>query len=90
MTISCAEGEECDGRRQKLAVSVSGADPNITPTFKWCISAGTLVSGQGTTAIEIDAGDVNEEKITVVLMFGGADKLCNNVASYSLMLPKKG
>ena len=87
ITIACAAGEKCEGKRPKLTANVSGlpADgPELK--FKWCVSEGRIVSGQGTSAVEIDAGDAAGEGITVVVIVSGIVKECPPVASYWVKL----
>jgi hypothetical protein len=46
--------------QKKLALfaSVTGGDENVTPTYNWTVSDGTIDSGQGTSTITIDTSTV--------------------------------
>ena len=87
VTIHCAAGEKCGGKRQKLTANVSGLPADIPELkFEWCVSEGRIISGQGTSAVEIDAGDGAGEGITVVVIVSGLAKECIPVASYWVKL----
>ena len=89
ISIACAEGPRCKGKNKKLVAIVSSSDPNLKPTFKWCLSAGRIVKGQGTAIVEIDTNGLKEEVVTVVVIVGGGPKFCSNVASYMIDLSNK-
>jgi hypothetical protein len=87
--IKCLEGERCDGTRSKLLVEIKGGGLELKPTYAWCVSAGTIVGRQGTDTIEIDTSSLTDTWITVVVMIGGLDKACSNVATYRIDVPKR-
>jgi hypothetical protein len=60
--------------------TVSGGDPNVTPTYNWTISAGTITSGQGTSVIIVDTTGV-EGSITATVDVGGFDGGCSTASS---------
>jgi len=60
--------------------SVSGGDQNVTPTYSWTVSAGTISSGQGTSVITVDTTGV-EGGITATVDVGGFDSSCGTSAS---------
>ena len=88
--VEISRPQEKDGAERKyvLVANISGADPRMEPTYKWCISAGKITRGEGTYEIEIDAADVKDEGITVTVMIGGVPWPCDNVAVYKVTLPK--
>src|SRR3712207_1619657 len=88
--ISCGGEEQCKSkvRRRELWVNVSGGDPNVTPRFRWCVSEGTLVSGQGTSAVVVDASGAKEEYVTVTVTVFGYDSACEMVDTYYVLLPE--
>ena len=87
VVINAVRGVEAGGRKYALAATISGGDPAVEPTYKWCISAGKITKGKGTSSIEIDAADVKGEGITVTVMIGGFPWPCDNVATYKITLP---
>lgn len=64
---------------------VGGAPANITPVYKWTISAGNIISGQGTDSITVDSTGLAGQTITATLSVGGYNLDC--VASCSLVPP---
>ncbi len=89
INIKCIEGEPCGGVSSKLTVEVMGAGPNVIPTYKWCVSAGMIISGQGTDTIEIESSGTDEEWITVVIIVGGLDRSCDGVDSHRIEIKKR-
>jgi len=71
-----------------LSVTIAGVSATLTPTLTWCVSAGTIVSGQGTGAVLADASDVQEEYVTVVVVVGRLPKGCPTTETYLMELPE--
>jgi hypothetical protein len=68
-----------------LTAYIVGGDPRFTPTFKWSVSAGLIVSGQGTPSVKIDTSGTNCQQITVTLEVGGAiPKDCQRAKTYTI------
>ncbi len=89
INIKCLTGEQCGGNRSRLIVEVRGGGTGYTPTYTWCLSAGTITSGQGTDTIEIDTSAVSDKWITVVVMIGGLDRECTDVVTYRIVFDKR-
>lgn len=62
-------------------VKVTGDLPTSTPEFKWYVSAGTIMKGEGTEGITIDTVGLGGQTVTVTAELIGAPPGCNNVAS---------
>jgi hypothetical protein len=63
---------------------VSGGNPNVTPTYNWTVSSGTISSGQGTSSITVDtAGLAGGSSVTATVSVGGLDPSCTASASCS-------
>ena len=87
--ITGPSGESCRGRRYTFSATLAGGDPRFTPTYKWSVSAGTIVSGQGTYAIEVDASGADGKPITATLEVGGAiPDGCQKIERYAVECPK--
>jgi hypothetical protein len=69
-----------------FTANVSGGDPNVTPTFNWTVSAGTITSGQGTSSITVDTAGVTGT-ITATVDVGGYDRSCSTSASCTTSFP---
>lgn len=59
----------------------SEADPNVTPTFNWTVTAGNIVSGQGTNSITVDTTGLGGQSITATATVSGYAVECTNVTA---------
>jgi len=69
------EGAEA-GATVTFSVSVSGGDPSATPTYKWVVSTGRIVSGQGTSSISVDTSGAAGKTVKATVEVGGYDRSC--------------
>jgi hypothetical protein len=60
---------------------VTGGDPDMTVTYNWTLSAGTISSGQGTSSITVDTTGIGGVSATATVQIGGMDRDCSNSAS---------
>jgi hypothetical protein len=83
-----ASSETCCGSECKFNGSVAGWDPAIKPIVKWTVSAGKIVSGQGTWSIKVDAGKDCDKPIIVTLNVTGDNlpKACEVKETYTTKL----
>ena len=76
-----------------MTANVSGGDSNVTPTYNWSVSAGTIESGQGTSTIEISTKDLDDgQTVTSTVELGGYSRECGygqTAASCTTSLMKK-
>lgn len=87
--VSCPDTINA-GEKPTFVVNVSGGDPNVTPTFNWTVSIGSISSGQGTSSIELDTSEVpGDSTITATVELGGYDRACSAVSSCSTSVMKK-
>lgn len=71
-------------------VLVNGGDPNVTPTFNWAVSAGSIESGQGTSTIEVDLKEVAADStITATVELGGYSRECPASSSCTTIVGKQ-
>lgn len=68
------------GQSATLTATVTGGDPNVTPTFNWTVTAGTITSGQGTPTITVDTTGL-QGSFTATATVGGYDPSCPNTAT---------
>ena len=73
--VSCPDTVSV-GEPITFTASVSGGDPNVTPTFNWTVSAGTIRSGQGTSTITVDTTGLGGQTVTATVDVGGYDRSC--------------
>ncbi|MDQ1612913.1 MAG: hypothetical protein QOG00_2844 [Pyrinomonadaceae bacterium] len=90
VTVSCPD-TAADGLESGLTftANVSGGDPNVTPTFNWTISAGTISSGQGTSSIQVDTTGIGGQTVTATVDVGGFRRECSTSNSCTTSVAKK-
>ena len=66
--------------------TVTGGDPEMKSTYTWSISAGKIISGQGTPKLTVDGSNLGGETITATVSLGGAHPLCSGTTA-SATLP---
>lgn len=80
VTLSCLDTVNV-GSPATLTANLSGGDTNVTPTFNWTVTAGTITSGQGTPSITVDTTGLGGQSFTATATVGGYDPTCQNTAS---------
>jgi hypothetical protein len=66
--------------------TVSGGYTELKTTYTWSVTAGKIISGQGTTKITVDASNLAGQSITATVTVGGYDPRCTgNTASCSVI-----
>ena len=81
--ISVACPNSIDPSPVNFAARVTGDDPSNKLTFNWTVSAGKIISGQGTSSISVDTADIEGKTITATVEVGGIPDGCGNKASCS-------
>jgi hypothetical protein len=79
VAVSCPDNVPV-GQPITYTASVTGGD-NLTPTYNWSVSAGTISSGQGTSTITVDTTGLGGQSVTATVSVGGADPSCSTTAS---------
>ncbi len=73
-----------------FVVTVSGGNPQVTPTFNWAVSDGAISSGQGTSDIRVNTTEVTGDgNVTATVDLGGFNRSCAVSASCTTMVKKK-
>src|SRR5438270_225240 len=70
VAIYCPDVQQA-GAPITFTASVSGGTPGITPVYNWKISAGTILSGQGTPTITVDTAGLAGQPISAVVEVAG-------------------
>ena len=66
--------------------TISGGYSEMKPTYSWSVTAGKIISGQGTTKITVDASNLAGQSITATVTVSGYDPKCTfNTASCTLI-----
>lgn len=74
--VVCPDSVEKTGKLAFTA-TIKGGDQNVTPTFNWTVSQGSIGSGQGTSVIELDmTGIVEGTSVTATVDIGGFSREC--------------
>ncbi len=87
VTVSCPDTVN-DGAPLTFTANVSGGDPNVTPTFNWTVSAGTISSGQGTSSITVDTQGTGGQTVTATVDIGGFPRECSTSSSCTTAVAK--
>ena len=65
------------GEKLTFTATIQGGDQNVTPTYNWTVSAGTISSGQGTSTITVDTKELAAgSSVTATVELGGFDREC--------------
>jgi hypothetical protein len=95
ITVETPSDLICPASEVTFTASVLGGDPNIQQTYHWTVSAGRIVSGQGTPTITVATADAsaslvgNGEGITATVALGGFTALttsCPQTASRTVRM----
>ena len=65
-----------------------GVPANVTPVYNWTVSAGTIISGQGTDTIKVDTTGLAGQTVRASLSMGGYNLECSGDCGVSIPLPK--
>ena len=77
------------GEELTFTANVSGGDQNVTPTYNWAVSAGTISSGQGTSTIIVETKEAGGMTITATVDVGGYSRECSTSHSCTASVLKK-
>jgi PKD-like domain len=84
LTVSCPTGEIRVGDRFTVNAKVSGAEAETVLSYVWSISAGKIMSGQGTDSITVDTSAMAGQSPTMTVEVGGI-KGCPLMESCSII-----
>ncbi len=74
-SVACPSGVESK-QPTYFEANVAGGDVAARPTYKWSLSAGKIISGQGTSKIVVDVSDLAGKSLTATVRVGGYDPVC--------------
>lgn len=75
VSIYCPDVQQA-GSPITFTASVSGGTPGVTPLYNWVVSAGKIISGQGTTTITVDTAGLAGQPITATVEVAGYNLEC--------------
>ncbi len=71
ITIECSSDEErCCGPKYNFTVNIMGGFANRKPSYKWSVSSGKIVKGQGTGSIYVETKCDKDKPIRVTVEIG--------------------
>lgn len=88
VSVSCPNDVD-DGASITFSASVNGGPSNMSPTYNWSVSAGTISGGQGTSTITVDTTGIGGQTVTATVELGGVDPACSRTASCSTSVRTK-
>lgn len=65
-----------------------GIPANVSPVYNWTVSAGTIISGQGTDTIKVDTTGLGGQTVRASLSMGGYNLECSADCGVTIPLPK--
>jgi hypothetical protein len=75
VSIYCPDVQQA-GTPITFTASVSGGTPGVTPRYNWVVSAGQIISGQGTATITVDTAGLAGQPITATVEVAGYNLEC--------------
>ena len=75
-TVSVSCSNRSDNQTMTFETTVAGGDAEMKPTYNWSVTAGKIISGQGTSKLMVDISDLGSRSITATVSLGGADPSC--------------
>jgi hypothetical protein len=86
VTINCPDVQQA-GTPVTFTASVSGGMAGVTPVYNWTISAGQILSGQGTPTITVDTAGLAGRPITATVAVAGYNLDCRASCQASVPAP---
>jgi len=84
--VECSDTEPAGKAIVFRVPGLYGPRPLGKVSYRWKVSAGRIIKGQGTNTIVVDTRDVNAESITGGVKVGGFPQDCSLVAKCSVQL----
>jgi hypothetical protein len=75
VSIYCPDVQQA-GSPITFTASLSGGTPGVTPVYNWVVSAGKILSGQGTPTITVDTAGLAGQPITATVEVAGYNLEC--------------
>ena len=86
VSVKCPTGLWDPGQPVTISVEVQSSDAYLTENLKynWMVSAGVIISGQGTPEITVDTSDLGGQNVTATVEIDGLPAGCDRTESCSL------
>lgn len=86
MVVNCPDNIVL-GEPVTFTSNVTGGSSNITPTYNWTVSAGTIIEGQGTPTIRVDTTGLAGQTLTASLSMDGYGLDCSTSCPVQFPVP---
>ncbi len=80
VVVQCPD-QSVSGLPLTYTVSIEGLGGNVSPTYKWVTSAGTISSGEGTSSITVETTGISGLDLEATVEVGGLPEGCPKTAS---------
>ena len=87
--ISCPTNVGIDQPLTFTSRYSGGVPANVTPAYNWTVSAGTIITGQGTDTITVDTKGLAGQTVRAALSMGGYNLECAADCAVTIPLPKR-
>src|SRR5712691_3362618 len=81
--VSCPDAA-AEGQPATFRATISGGSGALTPTYNWTVSAGRIISGQGTPSITVDTAGLAGQTIRADFELGGYGMRCPATCATSI------
>ena len=88
VTVSCPDAAS-ENAPTTFTATISGGSAGITPSYNWTVSAGRIISGQGTPSITVDTTGLAGQTIRANLEVGGYGMRCPASCATSIPIMNK-
>jgi hypothetical protein len=88
VNVSCPEAGN-ENAPVTFTANVSGGTPSITPGYSWTVSAGRIISGQGTPSITVDTSGLAGQTVRASVDITGFGMPCPASCSVSIPIMNK-
>jgi hypothetical protein len=83
VSVSCPDAA-AEGQPATFSATISGGSGGVRPTYNWTVSAGRIISGQGTPSITVDTAGLAGQTIRADFELGGYGMRCPATCATSI------
>src|SRR6267154_1757268 len=88
VNVSCPEAAN-ENAPVTFTANISGGSPNVTPGYNWTVTAGRIISGQGTPKITVDTSGLAGQTVRANVDITGFNMPCPASCSVSIPIMNK-
>ena len=87
LSVSCPDTVK-HGVPATFTASIENAPADAKLTYNWDVSAGTIISGQGTSSITVDTAGISSGPLTATVEVGGLPETCAEPKACTSAIPQ--